>query len=69
MNMTKYKPMWENYSSILDEYKKNNEHLKKEYFKLKEKDEGLIVLQKKLNARTKKLTVSVEMYIIELNGI
>jgi len=67
--MTQYKPIWESYSTILDDYKKKNEHLKKEYFKLKEKDGALLILQKKSNARIKKLTVSLEMFIIKLNGV
>jgi len=61
--------MWDNYSFILDDYKRNAEHLKKEYLKLKEKDEALSITKKKLSAKIKTLSVSVNIYIIELNCV
>lgn len=60
--------MWESYSLTLDDYNKNTEDLKKNYLKLKEKDEALLILQKKSSTRIKKLSVSIEIRIIESNG-
>lgn len=57
--MIRFQNMKDEYTSILEEYKQNTEDMAEEYKTLKRKNENMLVLQKKLNARIKDLLVSI----------
>lgn len=51
--------MLHSYTYTMFEYKKNSEHLMKDYLKLKEKGEHLRILKMKLKTRIEHLSVSL----------